>query len=338
MATIKIKRRHPHKRKKVNYRKKHPVKFLLLVVFVILFTTAGIGYGTIANWTEGLNKVELNATDEELGIDSSIDNNYPDVMNVMIYAVDSQGYLDTQINRSDVNMLVSCNRKKHSIKFIPFLRDTEVNVKNHGSNPLKEAYFYGGPKAALRAINSNFGLAVREYVLVDFESFVEFMDYFGGVDVEINSDDARAINEAMLRIRGANSGDPVSAGKAHLTGEQMLNYMRNGSGNEIDKVRLNRELELVNQSMNKVLDTEKKKWPDLLRKFCNTLETNVEDHTIIEFLRLLYNGDIDAKKYTVSNDSFDLDVYETYDSRGRFVWKMNNKKAGRQIRKIIYDR
>lgn len=338
MAIIKIKRRHPRKRKKENYRKKHPGRFFALVILAVIFATASIGYGTIANWTEGLNRVELNATDEELGIDSSIDNNNPDVMNVMIFAVDSQGYFDSQINRADVNILVSCNRKEHSIKFIPFLRDTEVSIKNQGKGPLKEAYYYGGPKEALRTINSNFGLAIREYVLVDFESFVDFMDYFGGVDVEINSDDARAINEAMLKIKGANSGSSVSAGKAHLTGEQIINYLRNGSGNEIDKVRVNRELELMNQSMNKVLETEKSKWPDLLRKFCNTLETNVEDHTIIEFLRLMNNGDIDAKKYSVSDASFNLNVTDAYDSYGRFVWKMDNEDAGKQIREVIYDR
>lgn len=48
------------------------------------------------------------------------------------------------------------------------MRDSYVDIEGHGKTKLNHAYAYGGPELAIKTINSNFKLNIRDFVAVDF--------------------------------------------------------------------------------------------------------------------------------------------------------------------------
>jgi LCP family protein required for cell wall assembly len=110
------------------------------------------------------------------------------------------------------------------------------------------AYFYGegsklpggGPELARKTVEQFIGVPVQYYAQIDFNTFVEFIDLIGGIDID---------NQETLRL------DPVGQGKdkikltccgiRHLNGEKALAYARFRKDKEGDIARSQRQQKVV---------------------------------------------------------------------------------------------
>ena len=65
------------------------------------------------------------------------------------------------------------------IKLTSIARDTYVSVDGYGQTKINHAYAYGGPELAIKTINENFSLDVKDFVTVNFSQLAEIIDYVG---------------------------------------------------------------------------------------------------------------------------------------------------------------
>ncbi len=132
------------------------------------------------------------------------------VENILLFGVDTNSYK----GRSDVTMIISINHNTKKVSIVSLMRAMHVNigVRNHNWGLLNAAYSYGGPALAIRTVESNFGIPIKGFVAVNFNSFVKIINALGGVTISLTPAEAR-----YLGLRSGNN---------RLSGSQALSYSR----------------------------------------------------------------------------------------------------------------
>ncbi len=144
----------------------------------------------------------------------------PGRANILILGIDSRE--DTNLGRSDTNILITIIPSKPYIGMLSIPRDLWVAIPNVGVNRINAAHFFAeaqepgtGPKAAMETVQTNFGVDVHYYVRLHLIGFLELIDALDGIDV--------LLPQAM-------SG--YAAGTHHLNGEQALALVRDRAGSD----------------------------------------------------------------------------------------------------------
>ena len=152
------------------------------------------------------------------------------VRNILLIGNDSRG---DDRGRSDSMILLSINSNTNKINLVSLMRDTYVDIPGYGYDRLNASYSYGGPELLMDTIEENFYIDVDDYVSINFTSFAGIVDAVGGVEVEVNEDEAEAINVLLDSPEGVSLfGEPKEsdylngAGKYKLNGKQALSYSR----------------------------------------------------------------------------------------------------------------
>ena len=102
-----------------------------------------------------------------------------------------------------------------------------VQLPNGKKNLLTHAFHYGGPKWVMSCIQTHFNVDVERYVRVNFNVFAELVDAVGGVDIELTSTEAAALNHAEgVKTNTYPISRKVKKGKNHLSGFETLQYCR----------------------------------------------------------------------------------------------------------------
>ena len=192
---------------------------LLLLVFII--------YSVIAMLV--ISKIDTNERGDRVSPSHSLFDS-SNVKNILLIGNDSRG---EDRGRSDSMILLSINSSTNKINIISLMRDTYVEVPGYGGCKLNAAYSYGGPELLMDTIEENFYIEVDDYISVNFTSFAGIVDSIGGVEIEVNEDEAAAINVLLDSKEGISLfGTPDEsdylngAGKYKLNGKQALCYAR----------------------------------------------------------------------------------------------------------------
>ena len=185
-------------------------------------TLASVNYKYIDdtnNKTED-GSLNTNATmNTNLNSDSLL--NDPQILNIMLFGEDH--------GRSDTMIMLSIDNRHQKLKMTSFLRDLYVNIPGYGQNKLNAAYTYGGPALSIQTVESNFGINIDRYAVVDFSAFKDIIDILGGVDIELSSEEVAYINwQSYINKQTEERNElPEIAGVTHLNGRQALWYARN---------------------------------------------------------------------------------------------------------------
>lgn len=140
------------------------------------------------------------------------DNDVPGgYVHVLLVGVDVDS---TGTSRSDTMIIASV--KKGEIKLTSLMRDTGVAIPGRsGTHRLNAAYAYGGIDLLLKTINSNFGLNITRYAMVDYDSFPRIIDTLGGVSMTVTDAEANEINRnvgGLLYMQVTNGSMPYDEG------------------------------------------------------------------------------------------------------------------------------
>ncbi|MFZ4815216.1 MAG: LCP family protein [Phototrophicaceae bacterium] len=96
--------------------------------------------------------------------------------------------------RTDTIMLVSLDPSTNTVGILSIPRDLYVPVAGYAelqriNSPmvLGEVQRAGyGPTLAMETVQNNLGIRVNEFVAVDFNGFIKFIDYLGGIEITLN--------------------------------------------------------------------------------------------------------------------------------------------------------
>jgi len=175
---------------------------------------------------------------------------------VLIIGLDARD-LDTSAPRSDTLILLTIDPLTRTAGMLSIPRDMWVNIPGFGYSRINTAYSSGegnklpggGPELARKTVEQFIGVPVQYYAQVDFNTFVEFIDLIGGIEV---------YNDEVLRLDKVGSGkDKIKltcCGVRHLDGNVALAYARYRKGDDGDFGRARRQQKVILGIRNKVLD------------------------------------------------------------------------------------
>ena len=245
------------------------------------------------------------------------------IINIAIFgmSISQVGGIDT--DRSDMNLIVSIDQDNNRVCLTSVLRDSKVPIEGHDPQKINAAYKYGGATLAIKTLNQNFHLNIANYITVNFESLLEIVDYFGGVEIELTEDEAAYI------------GGGLTAGKHLLDGETALEY---ASIRYIDSdyYRASRQQTVILALLQKVAALPKTSYPEAVNKLMGTLESSM---TVSELLSLIDCIDISTVQLvtnTIPDKNYETDLWGGIDSTGSWVYEYDIEEAAKRIHRIIY--
>lgn len=187
--------------------------------------------------------------------------------------------------RSDTMILVSLNKDTNNIQLTSFMRDMYVQIPGYYDNRINVAFALGGPELLNETLEKNFGVQVDGNVEVNFSAFEEVIDVLGGVDVELDGEEANY----ML-----GQGVSASSGMNHFNGEEALVFarMRHVSGS--DYSRTERQRRLITSVINSLKGASVTELLGLINEVLPLVTTDLTDSEIISYattgLTALANG------------------------------------------------
>ncbi|MGL5354622.1 MAG: LCP family protein [Clostridium sp.] len=251
------------KDKKSGKGKKIVIGTLITVVTIIVAILAGGWFYT----NSLLNKVEkVEIKQEELSINEELVTQYGDIKNIALFGIDS---VDGMTGRSDSIMILTLDSVHNKIKLTSVMRDSYVNIPGRGLDKINHAYAFGGPELAIKTLNENFNLNIKDFMSVNFSSMPTIIDMLGGVNINITSEEAPMVPGISV------------AGNYNLTGEQALAYARIRYAEGGDYKRTERQRTVIEAIFTKVSNTSISKYPELIGKFLPFVQTNMSSSGMI---------------------------------------------------------
>ncbi|MFH5835517.1 LCP family protein [Proteiniclasticum sp. C24MP] len=331
------------RREKNNYKKKKKgAKTGLLIGLVVLLFLVGFGYSYISNLLNSTNQEAITEDDDQLGIGDK-EFNYDDteeeipgedegeeqeglpfyyedvkgVTNIALFGVDAPV---GQRGRSDSIMIITVDKNSKKIKISSIMRDSYVNIPDRGMDKVNHAYAFGGPELALRTLNSNFHLDIRDYATVNFTTLPKIIDILGGITISVTSAEATKING----ISGA--------GTYNLTGAQALDYTRIRKIDS-DFARAGRQRTVIEAIIKKMLNSPVTSYPGILGKVLPLVTTNLKSNDILSLAGSVVTNGI----RTIEQNRFPQEeVSEGQTIKGVYYYVFDREQTIHNMGKYIY--
>ena len=205
---------------------------------IILAIIVGGTFAFVHSKLSKMQQVDLN--EDDLNVSAQAEQQLAEYRNIAIFGVDSRDDSYDKGNRSDCIIIASINNKTKEVKLISVYRDTFVQIEGHGLDKITHAYSYGEAPLAIKTLNTNLDLNIKEFATVNFDVVKETVDYIGGISMPITS-------EEVGHISGI-----TKPGTYTLTGEQALAYSRIRYASGGDYKRTERMRDVLTAVANKV--------------------------------------------------------------------------------------
>lgn len=217
-----------------------------------------------------------------------------DILNVLLIGQSARE--GEQFAMADSMILVTVNRNSRTVTLTSFFRDVYLRLPDYtdlkgeahpGSmQRLNLCYHLGhtyGSKADAMALLDqclleNFGVEIDYNVEIDFKAFERFVNYMGGVEVELTEAEAAYLNEDDVYVRYE-----VSPGKQILDGLAALSYarMRHAEGDGGSDIRrTGRQRTVIMALMEKIAATDLKDTLQLMEDILPYIVTDMTDADI----------------------------------------------------------
>lgn len=194
-----------------------------------------------------------------------LNNKSAGITNIALYGIDAPEGL---FGRSDTIMILTLDTVHDKIKLTSIVRDSYVYIPGKGMDKIAHAYAYGGAQLALRTLNSNFQLGIKDFITVNFTTLPKIIDIIGGIPIKVTSAEA-------AHIPGIET-----AGTYTLTGKQALAFSRiRKIDNDFERSR--RQRDVMNAVFSKMLSTSPGSYPRIMSQIFPLLRTSMSSGSMI---------------------------------------------------------
>ncbi len=187
----------------------------VLAIIIIAFIAINKG--------EKVQRISIN--EDAIGIDENLEENeeMQKYKNIALFGIDSRNGSLEESHRSDTIMIASINEETKEVKIVSVYRDTYLNCLNGSYDKVNAAYSIGGPEYAIKVLNSNLNLNIKDFVSVGFKGVVDTVDSLGGVWIEVDSSEITHLNNYAKCIAEDLNMTPTYINE---TGFQLLNGLQ----------------------------------------------------------------------------------------------------------------
>lgn len=329
-------------------------KVILSLSMIILIAIAGVVSYTVHQLSK-INTTEISKTDESLGITPRVpievtekptegvqqeaEQQAPvqgnDITNIAFFGIDSR--YKGEISRSDSIMIISLDEKHNKVKMSSIMRDTYVDIKGYGKTKINHAYAYGGPQLAMKTINENFNLDIRNYVTVDFFDLEKIIDSIGGVIIDVNKDEIEFLNmyiDEITSIEKKSVHLVTKPGTYNLNGLQAVAYSRIRYTTGGDFRRTERQRTVLSALFTKIQSLGLIEFPRVVSKLLPYTETSMSSMDILRLGKKVFV----SHKMDLDQERFPVDGYcDGNIINGVWYLLANMKETTQHLHKYIYD-
>ncbi len=310
--------------------KKRTKKIVFISIAVVLtLVLAGVA-GSYFYAQSLLNKIERETIDQSpdaLGIDSDaakkIEGNKKskNITNIALFGIDAE---EGKAGRSDSIMILSIDEEHGKVKLASIMRDSYVNIDGRGMDKINHAYAFGGPQLALKTINSNYKLNLKDFVAVNFSSLPKLVDAVGGVDIDIKDYELSELKKHGI----------TSTGMQRLNGEQALRYSRIRYVGNGDYERTERHRTILNSVFTKLMKQDKTKILSTVSEILPMVKTNLSNNQIMD----LTMDVIDIKPSKIEQTRFPADGFcQGKMINGIYYLTFDQEATNEQLYKFIFE-
>ncbi|MGE8078801.1 LCP family protein [Peribacillus loiseleuriae] len=252
--------------------KRNLILLVTLLLIVILYCVYQYNKG-LSEASEGMYKDDKTMFDPFQGAEPQFGE-----INILLIGSDSRG---EEQARSDALMIAHYNQESHKMKIVSIMRDTYVDIPDHGKQKINAAFAYGGPELVRKTIKKNFDVDINYYAVVDFDGFSKIVDTIApnGIEVEIPYEMSYGI------------GMTLHPGKQILHGNELLGYVRFRQDRLSDFGRVERQQEVISKVKEEAASIQSiVNLPKLLGVADPYIDTNVDTGTILSIGKGLIVG------------------------------------------------
>ena len=193
---------------------------ILVASFILTRIILTASFSSVKKTPVKADKLEVNKKDKNM-------KNY---QNIVLFGVDNQNNKITEKgSRTDSIIIASIKKSSKSVKLMSIYRDTYVSIDGN-YDKINAAYSYGGPEMAIRTINRNLDLNIRDYATVNFKALADAVDVLGGITLTIETKkELKNLNDYignMNKINGGHSPKFKKTGTYKFDGNQAVAYSR----------------------------------------------------------------------------------------------------------------
>lgn len=200
-----------------------------------------------------------------------------DVVTIYVSGIDIEGN-PAETRNSDVNIIMSINKKTHQVFLLNTPRDFYVPLSNSNGVPdkLTHAGIYG-IDVSVGTLEMLYGIDIDYYIRLNFTGFVSIIDALGGVDVY-----------SEYEFTSYHGNDHFVVGYNHMNGIQALGFAREryafGSG---DNQRGRNQMAVISAIINKLASSELlKNYTQVMNSISSCMITNMTMDDIGELVDL----------------------------------------------------
>ena len=315
--------------------KRITIWILMITMMLILGIVGGVyAYGN--HLFNKIEKVEINK--EDVGIKEEVQEKLSEyngnIINIALFGIDTG---DGIVGRSDSIMIATIDTTHKKLKLTSIMRDSYVEIDGHGNDKINHAYAFGGPQLAIKTLNENFDLNIEDFAAVNFKTLPKIIDKVGGIELDIDSEELKYINNYIRDINkknGTNVSEITTTGLQHVNGTQALAYCRIRYTSGGDYRRTERQREVLTEIFKKVESMPATSYQSLLSDILPMVNTSLGYNEILNLgMDVLKLGDAN-----LSLERFPLDDYSQGKTiNGVYYLTFNKEATVEQIHDYIFD-
>lgn len=227
--------------------------------------------------------------------------------------------------RTDTIILLCADTTKNQIALLSIPRDTWVEIPHHGWDKINASTFYGGADLCVETVSNLLDVSIDDYILVDYEGFVNIIDALGGVTIDVKDRMYHEDEEAYII--------DLDPGLQVLEGEEALQFVRYRSYAMGDIARTQNQQDFLIALSNELVNTGTVfKIPKLLPSLSDAMTTTLSLNELIQLANTARKmADSDAKIITKTLDGYFWDYNEIS------YWRVDENKAKNTVANLWVD-
>ncbi|EOT28383.1 hypothetical protein C805_00525 [Eubacterium sp. 14-2] len=244
--------------------KKRKRRKLLIVAIELLILLSAVGWIWVNSKMDKLNTdVSFKGKDVRVELPEETQDVLGEFTTIALFGLDNRDEGSYERGNSDVIMVARIDKETKEVRLVSVYRDTFLkmaDLDNTGAySKANAAYAKGGPKQAVRMLNTNLDLDIQEYVSFDFSAVAEAVDILGGVEMEVTSEEVDHLNNYCIetsKVTGKSYSPLSGAGTYNLNGVQAVSYGRIRYTIGDDFKRTERQREVLEKMVEKALASD----------------------------------------------------------------------------------
>lgn len=189
---------------------------------------------------------------------------------------------DEDGGRADTLMVAHYNSETKQPKLISIMRDSYVEIPDHGLEKINAAYAYGGADLTRKVLNDSFGLPINYYISVDFNHFIRLINELYPNGIEIDAEREIDLDNVVIK-----------KGLQIMDGHTLLQYARFRMDEEGDFGRIRRQ----QQVMDALAKQSKKavsfiQLPKIAGEAIGYLDTNIPADLLVDLAKDFLTGNV----------------------------------------------